>query len=244
MTEKSNKLLEALSQFQADNITAKKTAKNPFFKSDYANLDEVIQAVNHGAKYGLSFSQSMDYEITEQGTIQFVRTNVYHKDCDNVLTARCIISVKGNKFDDSHAVGSAITYAKRYSLCAIYGLATADDDGNANAKKPKGNTATTYLDDDGIEQSILDDAPTFPEELIPAVNDFIKRFKELDPENIDEIRGLCYDNNLVSVVKSIKKHKAQETGTYKELMNLRENFIDLGQQLKEQKDYKDAKMGS
>ena len=67
MTEKSNKLLEALSQFQADNITAKKTAKNPFFKSDYANLDEVIQAVNHGAKYGLSFSQSMDYEITEQG---------------------------------------------------------------------------------------------------------------------------------------------------------------------------------
>ena len=35
MTDKSNKLLEALSQFQADNITAKKNAKNPFFKRLY-----------------------------------------------------------------------------------------------------------------------------------------------------------------------------------------------------------------
>tara|TARA_R110002012_G_scaffold173286_3_gene338049 strand:+ start:2818 stop:3549 length:732 start_codon:yes stop_codon:yes gene_type:complete len=241
MTEKNNKLLEALSQFQGDNITAKKTAKNPFFKSDYANLDEVIQAVNHGAKYGLSFSQSMDYEITEHGTIQFVRTNVYHKECDNVLTARCIISVKGNKFDDSHAVGSAITYAKRYSLCAIYGLATADDDGNANAKKPKGNTATTYLDDDGIEQSIVDDAPTFPSELIPVVSMFITKFKELDAANIEDIRSLCADKNLINVCKSIKEHKVESVGNYQELLNLRENFIKLGKELKEQQEYANAK---
>lgn len=226
----TNKLLESLSQFQADNITAKKTAQNPFFKSDYANLDEVIQAVNHGAKYGLSFSQSMDYEITEQGTIQFVRTNVYHKDCDNVLTSRCIISVKGNKFDDSHAVGSAITYAKRYSLCAIYGLATADDDGNANAKKPKGNTATTYLDNDGIEQNIADDADTFPNELIPVVNMYVDKFNELSETSmdIDDIRDLCGDNNLVNVCKSIKEHKVENVGKYKELLSLRENFIKLG----------------
>ena len=47
MTDNSNKLLEALSQFQADNITAKKNAKNPFFKSDYANLDEVIHSLEN-----------------------------------------------------------------------------------------------------------------------------------------------------------------------------------------------------
>ena len=41
MTEKNNKLLEALSQFQGDNITAKRTASNSYFKSAYADIDEV-----------------------------------------------------------------------------------------------------------------------------------------------------------------------------------------------------------
>jgi len=241
MTEKSNKLLEALSQFQADNITAKKTAKNPFFKSDYANLDEVIQAVNQGAKYGLSFSQSMDYEITEQGTIQFVRTNVYHKDCDNVLTARCIISVKGNKFDDSHAVGSAITYAKRYSLCAIYGLATADDDGNANAKKPTGSGATKYLDEKGVEQDIAELEHKFPDDLKPSLMECIKAFDSLDENStLDQISVVLKDPMLEKVVQEIKKHKVQDLGNYKELLRLRQNWIDVGKTIK---DYSNASKG-
>tara|TARA_Y100001972_G_scaffold100872_1_gene125490 strand:- start:434 stop:1162 length:729 start_codon:yes stop_codon:yes gene_type:complete len=234
MTEKSNKLLEALSQFQADNITAKKTAKNPFFKSDYANLDEVIQAVNHGAKYGLSFSQSIDYEITEHGTIQFVRTNVYHKDCDSVLTSRCIISVKGNKFDDSHAVGSAITYAKRYSLCAIYGLATEDDDGNANAKKPTGSGATKYLDEKGVEQDIAEQEHKFPDDLKPKLMECIKTFDDLDENStLDQIRVVLNDPMLQTVMQEIKKHKVQDLGNYKELLRLRQVWIDVYKKIKD-----------
>jgi len=234
MTDNSNKLLEALSQFQADNITAKKTAKNPFFKSDYANLDEVIQAVNHGAKYGLSFSQSIDYEITEHGTIQFVRTNVYHKDCDSVLTSRCIISVKGNKFDDSHAVGSAITYAKRYSLCAIYGLATEDDDGNANAKKPTGSGATKYLDEKGVEQDIAEQEHKFPDDLKPKLMECIKTFDDLDENStLDQIRVVLNDPMLQTVVQEIKKHKVQDLGNYKELLRLRQVWIDVYKKIKD-----------
>lgn len=234
MTDNSNKLLEALSQFQADNITAKKTAKNPFFKSDYANLDEVIQAVNQGAKYGLSFSQSIDYEITEHGTIQFVRTNVYHKDCDSVLTSRCIISVKGNKFDDSHAVGSAITYAKRYSLCAIYGLATEDDDGNANAKKPTGSGATKYLDEKGVEQDIAEQEHKFPDDLKPKLMECIKTFDDLDENStLDQIRVVLNDPMLQTVVQEIKKHKVQDLGNYKELLRLRQVWIDVYKKIKD-----------
>jgi len=234
MTDNSNKLLEALSQFQADNITAKKTAKNPFFKSDYANLDEVIQAVNHGAKYGLSFSQSIDYEITEHGTIQFVRTNVYHKDCDSVLTSRCIISVKGNKFDDSHAVGSAITYAKRYSLCAIYGLATEDDDGNANAKKPTGSGATKYLDEKGVEQDIAEQEHKFPDDLKPKLMECIKTFDDLDENStLDQIRVVLNDPMLQTVMQEIKKHKVQDLGNYKELLRLRQVWIDVYKKIKD-----------
>ena len=223
-----------MSQFQADNITAKKTAKNPFFKSDYANLDEVIQAVNHGAKYGLSFSQSIDYEITEHGTIQFVRTNVYHKDCDSVLTSRCIISVKGNKFDDSHAVGSAITYAKRYSLCAIYGLATEDDDGNANAKKPTGSGATKYLDEKGVEQDIAEQEHKFPDDLKPKLMECIKTFDDLDENStLDQIRVVLNDPMLQTVVQEIKKHKVQDLGNYKELLRLRQVWIDVYKKIKD-----------
>ena len=242
MTEKSNKLLEALSQFQADNITAKKTATNPYYKTQYAPIDEVIKAVNHGAKYGLSFSQSIDYEITEHGTIQFVRTNVYHKDCDNVLTSRCVISVKGNKFDDSHAVASAITYARRYSLSAIYGLATEDDDdGNANAKKPTGSGATKYLDEKGVEQDIAELEHKFPDDLKPKLMECIKAFDSLDENStLDQISVVLKDPMLEKVVQEIKKHKVQELGNYKELLRLRQNWIDVGKTIK---DYSNASKG-
>ena len=144
MTEKTEikvkSLVEALNLFQQDNIRASKGATNPFFKSKYADLDEIIASVNHGTKYGLSFTQTVDFEshvvADKIHTTQFVRTTIYHNSSDQCITSRCIIAVKGNKFDDSHAIGSAITYAKRYSLSAIYGLAT-DDDGNANSNAPK-----------------------------------------------------------------------------------------------------------
>lgn len=225
MTEKPNKLFEALSKFQEDNVTAKKNAKNPFFKSDYANLDEVIQAVNHGAKYGLSFSQSIEFEnhvlVDKVVTTQYVRTNVYHKESDQCLTSRCIISVKGNKFDDSHAVGSAITYAKRYSLCAIYGLATEDDDGNKNSQKPKGNTATTYLDDNGVEQSIADSYPEISYEDIEAINDWIKKFEGLnDNSTYENITALTKDKEFQRLVALIKETKQENVGQYKKLKDL------------------------
>ena len=144
MTEKTEvkvkSLVEALNLFQQDNIRAIKGATNPYFKSKYADLDEIIACVNHGTKYGLSFTQTVDFEshvvADKIHTTQFVRTTIYHNSSDQCITSRCIIAVKDNKFSDSHAIGSAITYAKRYSLSSIYGLAS-DDDGNANSNAPK-----------------------------------------------------------------------------------------------------------
>ena len=62
----------------------------------------------------------------------YVRTSLMHKASDTVITSRYLVVPKNNKYDDSQALGSAITYAKRYSLQAIYGLPSEDDDGNAN----------------------------------------------------------------------------------------------------------------
>ena len=55
-------LTEALNKFQQENINALKSNDNPFYKSTYADLTSVINAVNQGAKFGLCFSQQVHYK--------------------------------------------------------------------------------------------------------------------------------------------------------------------------------------
>ena len=59
MTNQHNtkSIVEALSLFQNEANAAVKSSKNPFFKSSYASLEDVIAAANEGAKYGLAFTQ-------------------------------------------------------------------------------------------------------------------------------------------------------------------------------------------
>jgi len=250
MVENTNKLFEALSKFQEDNVTAKKNAKNPFFKSDYANLDEVIQAVNQGAKYGLSFSQSVEFEThvlaDKVVTTQFVRTNVYHKESDQCLTSRCIISVKGNKFDDSHAVGSAITYAKRYSLCAIYGLATEDDDGNKatmgsdkSGKVKENNSARGYTDPiTGEAADVADDYPNISKEDIEAINKWIGKFEELtETSTYEDITTLTKDEEFKRLAALIKETKQENIGQYQKLKDLANSWGTIAGTLRKFQQY-------
>ena len=137
----TNIIVEALSKFQSEANAAVKSSKNPFFKSTYASLEDVIAAANEGAKYGLAFTQCVDFEkdVLEGSVVptMYVRTTLMHKDCAAVITSRYPVVPKNNKYDDSQALGSAITYAKRYSLQAIYGLPSEDDDGNSNTHNDK-----------------------------------------------------------------------------------------------------------
>ena len=142
MTNQHNtkNIVDALSKFQEEGVAAIKDGNNPFFKSKYATLEDVIAAANEGAKYGLAFTQCIDFEkdVIEGAVVptMYVRTSLMHKASDTVITSRYLVVPKNNKYDDSQALGSAITYAKRYSLQAIYGLPSEDDDGNANTHNP------------------------------------------------------------------------------------------------------------
>ena len=55
-------LKEALTDFQKMNVKALKESTNPHFKSSYADLTSVINAVNQGADLGLSFTQVVKYK--------------------------------------------------------------------------------------------------------------------------------------------------------------------------------------
>ena len=129
-------LREALNLFQSEGVAAKKSENNPFHKSKYASLQEVIQAVNLAAKFGLSFTQKIDYKttFTEHGTYteMWIETILSFNGSEEKLISKYPIIPQKNMFDDSQKLGSAITYAKRYALQAIYGIPSEDDDGNKN----------------------------------------------------------------------------------------------------------------
>ena len=99
MTKQNTKnIKDALSKFQEEANVAKKDKKNPYFKSTYAGLEDVIAAANQGAKYGLAFTQTIDYDkkIIDGvvDTTMYVTTILMHKDSDTEITSRYLIVPK------------------------------------------------------------------------------------------------------------------------------------------------------
>tara|TARA_B100000989_G_scaffold36783_1_gene23353 strand:- start:3113 stop:3616 length:504 start_codon:yes stop_codon:yes gene_type:complete len=153
-TKTPKSLKEAINEFQSMNVKAIKDAKNTHFKSSYADLTSVIDAVNEGASLGLSFTQVVKYENlilkrakTENGSVVehqelhrdiFVHTIVRHINDNNTLECTVPVLINGNDKDNPQKMGSAITYAKRYGLQSLYGLAS-DDDANEASKKEISN---------------------------------------------------------------------------------------------------------
>ena len=147
-------LREALTDFQKMNVKALKESTNPHFKSSYADLTSVINAVNQGADLGLSFTQVVKYKNvilerakTENETVIehqelyrdiFVHTVVRHINDHATLECTVPVLINGNDKDNPQKMGSAITYAKRYGLQSLYGLAS-DDDANEASKKEISN---------------------------------------------------------------------------------------------------------
>lgn len=126
-SETIGKLAAALVKAQSEIKFATKDSNNPFFKSKYADLPAVIDAIKPALnKHGISFLQV----IMDMG----VETVLLHESGEFISGVTPIVVVKAN---DPQAVGSAITYAKRYGLQAIVGVpADIDDDGEAAMGRP------------------------------------------------------------------------------------------------------------
>ena len=103
---------------------ATKSAANPFFKSKYANLEEVIRVVKTAFEAnGLSFVQ---FPISGEGTAG-VETIILHESGEFISNEFLLKCSKA----DPQGMGSAITYARRYGLQSACGIPSEDDDGNA-----------------------------------------------------------------------------------------------------------------
>ena len=137
-------------EFQKLAVTAKKDGKNPHFRSNYSTLESVITAVNQGNQFGLFFTQEIEVKNYQKDIV--IVTTVRHIADDNTYVSKLPIILSQANMENPQKIGSAITYAKRYTLQAVYGLPSEDDDGN-EASKPS-ITITKPIskgdDDDGL----------------------------------------------------------------------------------------------
>lgn len=110
---------------------ALKSSTNPHFRSKYADLsacvEAVIDALNNN---GIGLMQNCH----ESDTGVVVETVFIHESGETLSAGKLHVPAAKN---DPQGYGSALTYARRYSLMAACGIAPEDDDGNAASKKPK-----------------------------------------------------------------------------------------------------------
>lgn len=126
-------LAAALAKAQGQMKGAIKDSANPFFKSKYADLASVVEAIRAAfSANGLSYIQTV--EPSEKDEVR-VETTLLHSSGEWISCG--VLSLPVSKVD-AQGYGSALTYARRYSLSAAVGVAPEDDDGNAaSAAKPK-----------------------------------------------------------------------------------------------------------
>lgn len=126
-------LATALNKAQAEMSGAKKKATNPFFKSKYSDMNAVVDAIRIPfCDNGLSYSQFPIFNDKCVG----VETILMHESGEWISSILMLPMVK----QDPQAAGSAITYARRYSLQSIAGIPSEDDDGNQASKPAKKST--------------------------------------------------------------------------------------------------------
>ena len=120
-SESIKEIATAMNKAQAEMTAAKIDSSNPFFKSSYADMGAVIKAIK-GPFYnnGLSHIQSPEMDANGVG----VTTMIMHVSGEWIRGTLHIPMAK----KDPQGAGSAITYARRYSLQAMAGLPSADDD--------------------------------------------------------------------------------------------------------------------
>ena len=127
---------EALARFQMEHHAAGKDGKANY--GTYTTLAGGLNAVQPATHLGLSHTQTFEHIVVGEKVVTVLKTRLlftgeddtYNTVIESNLPFPDLVPNRGNIMQ---ALGSAITYARRYSLLAIYGLAGDDDDAEGSA---------------------------------------------------------------------------------------------------------------
>jgi hypothetical protein len=190
-------LHSAMAQAFAEIEAATKSASNPHFKSKYADLGAVIEAVKPALiKHGLFFTQRS--HPAESGVS--VETVLHHEGGEELSLGT--LYVPANK-QDAQGFGSALTYARRYGLMTAFGVPAEDDDGNAAAATaPRAAAAPKGPVSDGQWATLV--------QLSQAAGVSAERLcKFFEVNNLKELPAARYDEAVeklnVTIQEKVKK---------------------------------------
>lgn len=193
-------IASALVRAQRGFAPALKTSTNPHFRSKYVDLAGCIEAVVDALN---SAGIALIQRTSEDSTGVTVETVFVHESGEMMECGK--LHVPASK-QDPQGYGSALTYARRYSLMAAAGIAPEDDDGNATSKTPAPKVSATKTDlVSPSRMAIVADVAAAIDERMSA-NDFIGAFEEyLGVTDVEEKTALwgMLDSKTRS---SIKKH--------------------------------------
>jgi len=192
-------IASALVRAQRGFAPALKTSTNPHFRSKYVDLAGCIEAVVDALNAaGIALIQ----RTSEDSTGVTVETVFVHESGEMMECGK--LHVPASK-QDAQGFGSALTYARRYSLMAAAGIAPEDDDGNAASRpSPKVSATKTDLVPPSRMAVVADVAAAIDERM--SANDLIGAFEEyLGVTDVEEKTALwgMLDSKTRS---SIKKH--------------------------------------
>lgn len=126
--ENTNEIAAALAKAQAVMQNAKYNKVNPHFRNKYADLAAIIDAVKKPlTDNGIAFSQVTHIIRAEDGWTFTLYTTLHHTSGQSIRTAYPLPFMP----DKPQVMGSALTYARRYSLASIAGI-SAEEDLDAN----------------------------------------------------------------------------------------------------------------
>ena len=137
-----NELLAALAKAQGMMSAAAKDCKNPFFKSSYSDLNSIWNACREPlSSNGLAVIQTVQQR--ESGDVLF--TVLGHSSGQWISSTMSIRMKSDGKTNELQVMGSCLSYLRRYSLAAIVGVSSAeeDDDGNSGGNSYQARPSPT-----------------------------------------------------------------------------------------------------
>lgn len=145
MADENNKLIGALIKAYSDITSAEFDKVNPHFKSKYASLESVIKAVKPSLlKHGILYRQVSKY--TENGIC--IET-IFHGHGEELGTGEIFLPVDKRT---AQGFGSALTYARRYSLSLACGIGSEEDDDGNQAEKEVGKKPVPKKDPEPVKE--------------------------------------------------------------------------------------------
>ena len=138
MSEATDKIFKAFAKFQGELENAVKNANNPGVKNKYADLAQCIDTAKPVlAANGLGVTQMLGSSSDGKQTLITMLTHDSGQYFSSEFPLVEAVLMGGAGKNPAQALGSAITYQRRYSFAAIIGMAQTDDDGHSVGNRPQ-----------------------------------------------------------------------------------------------------------